>query len=622
VRHRAALLAAALLLVPVAGCTNGPDRPAPDPVAGALAQALATGRFTGVPFTSGTATAHRWWATALDGMGVRPSVKVGTVRADGNTATATLEYSWPLAGDADPWTYRTTAHLVRSADQSWRVRRTPRLLAPDLAAGEALRLQHQQAARGEILGSHGTPIVTDRPVLRFGVDKTKVQGSPVRSARRLAQLLDIDAGTYVDRVRAAGAKAFVEAIVLRRADVTPRLRSATSGIPGAVAIPDRMPLAPTREFARPILGTVGEVTAEIVKDSDGAYRPGDEGGLSGLERRYDAQLRGTPGSTVEAVAGDKVRVLFSQRPKAGTPLRTTLDVHLQAVAEQSLAAVRPASALVALDTATGNVLAAASGPGSDGYSTATVGRYAPGSTFKVVSTLALLRAGLHPDTAVPCTPTVVVNGKRFKNYSDYPPSGIGEIPLRTALANSCNTAFISQRGKVSQSGLADAAAALGLGVDHDTGFPTFFGSVPGQADETEHAASLIGQGKVLASPLAMATVAASVGAGHAVVPRLLAAQPAEPPAPAHPLTAGETRALHGMLRGVVTHGSAAFLVDLPGPPVLAKTGTAEFGTDEPPQTHAWMIAVRGHLAVAVFVDVGQSGSGTAGPVLERFLSRS
>jgi cell division protein FtsI/penicillin-binding protein 2 len=53
--------------------------------------------------------------------------------------------------------------------------------------------------------------------------------------------------------------------------------------------------------------------------------------------------------------------------------------------------------------------------------------------------------------------------------------------------------------------------------------------------------------------------------------------------------------------------------------VLAKTGTAEFGTEAPLQTHAWMIAAQGDLAVAVFVDVGDSGSGTAGPLLERFL---
>ena len=73
------------------------------------------------------------------------------------------------------------------------------------------------------------------------------------------------------------------------------------------------------------------------------------------------------------------------------------------------------------------------------------------------------------------------------------------------------------------------------------------------------------------------------------------------------------------MRGVVTRGSGSFLASLPGAPVLAKTGTAEFGDQQPLQTHTWMIAVHGDLAVAVFVDVGESGSQTAGPILEQFL---
>jgi cell division protein FtsI/penicillin-binding protein 2 len=69
----------------------------------------------------------------------------------------------------------------------------------------------------------------------------------------------------------------------------------------------------------------------------------------------------------------------------------------------------------------------------------------------------------------------------------------------------------------------------------------------------------------------------------------------------------------------VTDGSGRGLADLPGPPAIAKTGTAEFGSGKNLQTHAWMIAAQGDLAVAVFVEVGSSGSGTAGPILEAFL---
>ena len=73
------------------------------------------------------------------------------------------------------------------------------------------------------------------------------------------------------------------------------------------------------------------------------------------------------------------------------------------------------------------------------------------------------------------------------------------------------------------------------------------------------------------------------------------------------------------MRAVVTDGSGRVLADLPGAPVLAKTGTAEYGQKAPLRTHAWMVAIHGNLAVAVFVEDGQSGSGTAGPILRQFL---
>jgi cell division protein FtsI/penicillin-binding protein 2 len=291
---------------------------------------------------------------------------------------------------------------------------------------------------------------------------------------------------------------------------------------------------------------------------------------------------------------------------------------LQTKAESLLAGVGPASAVVAIRPSTGEVLAAASGPGSKGYNTATFGRYAPGSTFKVVSALALLRSGLKPTATVPCTPTLTVNGKLFKNYSDYPSNRLGDISLTEALANSCNTAFISQRDRLTPAALAQAAEALGVGKDYDVGYPAYFGQVPPPASETERAADMIGQGKVLASPLAMAAVAASVAKGTTVVPALVAGTTPKA-APAQPLTASEAEQLRALMHAVVEQGSGAALASLQPPEVLAKTGTAEYGTGSPLPTHTWMLGVQGDLAVAVFVATGQSGSQTSGPILKAFL---
>jgi len=401
--------------------------------------------------------------------------------------------------------------------------------------------------------------------------------------------------------------------------VPPGVMSQYVHIKGVDAIAGQIPLGITKEFAAPILGTVGPVTAEIIKDNPGVYSAGDEAGLSGLEARYDEQLRGTPGIDVEAVdANDRHRTVFKHPPTPGTPLHLTLEPRLQLLAERILSTVGPASAIVAVRPSTGAILAAANGPGNNGYNDATYGRFAPGSTFKSVGSLALIKKGETPSSPVDCPTSVTVNGKVFTNDSFYPPGALGRITLASALANSCNTAFINERTKLGSNDLVDAAATLGMGVDHDLGFPAYFGNVVPPTSETTKAADMIGQGQILASPMTMATVMASVVAGHTVVPQLVTSLPPDT-SDAAPLSAGQAATLRAMLRGVVLGGTGAGLRDVPGPPVIAKTGTAEFDRGGKRLTHAWMIAGQGDLAVCAFVDVGHTGAGTAGPLLEQFL---
>jgi Penicillin binding protein transpeptidase domain/Penicillin-binding Protein dimerisation domain/NTF2-like N-terminal transpeptidase domain len=609
-------LAAALLLLPLAACQGGePAGPAFDD----LAAGLEARDLTGVPLDAPSAGQQLAAILAAVPEDQQVTVESGPVTTEDDTASATLEWTWQLEGAE--WTYETPAEATRR-DDGWQVMWDPALVAPDLADGESLALGTLPATRGEVLGAGDSTLVGLRPVVRLGLDKTQAEpGQWKASARAIARELDLGVADYVARVEAAGEKAFVEALVLRADDAASTLTPAYAAIPGAARIDDELPLAPTREFAAPLLGSVGAATAEVVEASDGAVAAGDVVGLSGLQARYDEQLRGTPGIRVSATGGEADRTLFEQAPTAGEPLRLTLDPALQQKAEQALAGTAPVSALVAIRPSTGDILAAANGPGNDGLNAATFGQYAPGSTFKVVSSLALLRAGLRPESPVSCDATTVVDGKAFKNYDDYPASGIGRITLRRAVAGSCNTAFISERDRLDDAALADAAGSLGLGIDRDLGFPAYFGQVPAPQGETEKAADLIGQGTVLASPMAMAAVAASVSAGTTVTPRLVLDHEVPDARAPTPLTPAEADQLRGLMRAVVTEGSGSFLADLPGA-VGAKTGTAEYGTPDASgslPTHTWMIATQGDLAVAVFVETGVSGSQTAGPLLEEFL---
>ena len=142
--------------------------------------------------------------------------------------------------------------------------------------------------------------------------------------------------------------------------------------------------------------------------------------------------------------------------------------------------------------------------------------------------------------------------------------------------------------------------------------------VPAPSDRADLAAEAFGQGRVTASPLQMALVAATVAEGRWRQPRLVSegdgGSPAEAPEPLDAKVAGTLRTL---MRQVVTEGTAA-PAGLPGK-VSGKTGTAEFGTGDPLPTHAWFIGFRGDLAFAVVVEDGGVGGRVAAPAAARFL---
>ena len=118
----------------------------------------------------------------------------------------------------------------------------------------------------------------------------------------------------------------------------------------------------------------------------------------------------------------------------------------------------------------------------------------------------------------------------------------------------------------------------------------------------------------------MAAVLASVQNGETVAPRILAdEEPAAPEVPT-PLSEEETAQMQEMLRGVVTDGSLDDFADLPGEPVIGKTGTAEWtGEDGERKLHSWVIVAQGDLVIAAFVEDGSYGSVTAGPIAREVL---
>jgi len=477
-----------------------------------------------------------------------------------------------------------------------------------------------------IVDATGTAIVTPRDVTVVGVSPQRI--------KNLAQLqkdlaaafktigATVDMSTLADRVAHADPGAFIELITLRRPDFL-KIRDTIYPLLGTVFRNEQRDLAPTRVFARALLGTADAATRQDIEANPTAVAEGDVVGHGGLQEKYDTTLRGTAGiSVVIARVSPDNKVedtqLYSVPAVDGKPIKTSLDVTTQTAADAALAAQKQPSSLVAIRISDSSVLAVANGPDGGTVDTALSGQVAPGSTFKTVTAYGLLSKGaVRADSVVNCPKTAVVEGRQFKNSGD---EAFGSVQFHVDYAKSCNTAFVGLAPKLGADGLHAAATALGLGGQWDLGIGAFSGTVSPADSATELASAAFGQGATAVSPLAMASVSAAVARGQFKQPTLvLDPAPTGPAADGAKLDPAATTALQGMMREVVTGGTGTALRGVPGKPVYGKTGTAEFDSNSK-DTHSWFIGYQGDVAFAVMVQKGGTGAEAAVPIVDSFLT--
>ena len=511
------------------------------------------------------------------------------------------------------WT--STATAVKTGD-AWKIKASGDTIYPGLGDANYLKRVRTLPARASILDRTGKPLTSNRPVVIIGV----ASGNKATAATYAAftKYLDVDGTKLWNRAKSSPAGQFVDAITIR-AEEWDALRPKFANLPGVLTMGGTQSLPENSTFGRSVIGTMKTATAETLKNAGPTASTQDQVGTTGLQYSYQQQLAGTPGGSVTLRDGKTkmaIKEVFKQEGKAGTPVRTTLDTNLQRYAEAALATSKLPASLVAVQASTGQVLAAANGPTATNYNRAFQGHYAPGSTMKIVTSAALMGTGLTASSPLTCSNTINVFGKTFKNYDGLAAYGAGT--MEKALNQSCNTAFISQHGRLPADGMTKAAAMFGFGQDLKLSIPAYGGEVPAPKDAVAEAASMIGQGTVTASPLRMAMVAATVKNGTALKPVLVPGKdPAGPAAAALP--PATANALRAMLRTTVTGGTAHILAA--NGAVSAKTGTAEVVSNGKVITNGWMVGYRGDVAFAVIVEGGVSGGKAAGPILKNFLTR-
>ena len=548
----------------------------------------------------------------------RASFAAGRVHTNTNNTAASVPVTerLTLAG-LGTVTISSALQLVL-VQNKWLVKWSPATIAPHLGAQDQLSLQTTWPARAAILGADGTPLTSQGQVVTIGIE-----GALVKNAASLRTAL-LTAGAPADAVSTAITAArthptyFEPVFTVTRARYD-QLQPTIYPIPGTVFQSSTALTAATPGLTTGVVGTVGPVTAQELSQLGAPYTARDDVGQTGLEQADERQLAGTPGATVSVVSasGAHVATVATLPPHPGTPVSTTIEPSVQRAAEAALAGETKSAALVAVNASTGAVLAAVSA-NSGGFDQAIDGGFPPGSTFKVITSTALISRGLSPQSAASCPGTATVDGEVFHNAGAEAPVS----NLLQAFTESCNTAFIElATGHLSPSAFPATAAMFGLGKSLHIGLTAFGGSVPRPVDQADLAATSIGQGRVLVSPLSLAMVAAAADTGTVRAPRLVTAS-ASSPGPSQVtgrLPASVVTDLHEMMASVVARGTAAGQ-GLPSG-TYGKTGTAEYGTTKPLKIDAWLMGFKGNIAFAALV-VNSAGDGgpTCGPIVARFLN--
>lgn len=497
--------------------------------------------------------------------------EVSGVQRQEDSATFALAATWKFGPEkATEWTY-TTQGSAKAEGEDWKVQWDPTTVAPGLDEGPLSfsTLGPQPAAR--VLDRTGADLLTQHIV-------TLVDVAPGADVNAVAALLNPVAPTITAQSLAGELAAGkpVTAVTLRQEDLLP-IQEQLAALPNVTLRPQTRLLATDRALTSPT--------------------------LSGLSELWQQRSDAAAGWAVSAQTASGPKRVGGQDAEPVGDIASTLDIGMQLAAEDALAPLTTPAAIVAIQPSTGNLLAVAQNAPADAQGPiALTGLYPPGSTFKTVTVSAALQAGqVTPDSIVGCPGTENIEGRQIPNDDNFE---LGDVPLHTAFARSCNTTMGRLAVDLPPDGLTKAAAQLGLGIDYVApGMTTVTGSVPVADTSALRVEEGIGQGKVTASPFGMALVAATLAHGSVPAPTIVAGEPGVPDRTPEPLPSGVDEQARAMMRETVTGGTATQLQDIPD--MLGKTGTAEYIDDT--HAHGWFVGIRGDLALAVFVsDAGSS----------------
>jgi penicillin-binding protein 2 len=547
-----------------------------------------------------------------------------------------------------------------------------------LAEENRIRKDPVPAPRGKIFDRDGRILVDNYPSVSCYLLRNQAKDLHA-DIPLIARGLELPVEQIEATIRRFASEPQYEQIPLKQ-DITPDeqafIEAHRNELPELVTVDEQRRLYPRDGFAAHLIGYVGEVSEQDLESGRYDYlEPGDMVGKSGVEETYDGWLRGVDGSRDVIVNshGQQIRVERQELATPGHDLRLTIDLDLQRVAEKSMEG--RSGALVAMDPHTGEILAMVSRPSFDPnqfsvrltksywsqlvndpnhplMNKAIQAQLAPGSTFKIIMSLAGLQENAAQDFHVMCNGGGTFYGHFFACDKHH-----GMLSIEQAIPLSCDTFFYALAQKLGIDTIAKYAHEVGLGQKTGIDLPNeATGTVPSTewklktqhepwyAGETISVG--IGQGATQVTPLQLARALSGIASGgklvrpHVAFPDELPKQIDENIAENYagsgnkdiPITTANWETISDAMAQTMINGTAS-AVRLEGIDMAGKTGTAQVvshnfgdksvgtGSDK---ANAWFVGMAPRrnpdIVVAVLCEHGGWGAEASAPVAVQVIN--
>ena len=532
-----------------------------------------------------------------------------------------------------------------------------------LADANRIRMVTQPAPRGNILDRKGEILAANQSIYAISVIKDELIDEDVQMDM-MERYLDRDKRDLQQNLKKYYQGRFLPALIARNVSIAKLslIEEHNNELPGVFStkLPVRFYPNVKNVRASHILGYLREINnSELNAMKEGDYVLGDYLGFQGLEKLYENRLRGVKGAEFRQVdaLGREVGIIIDREPIASIPgenLHLTIDAGLQSRTESLLEGKRAAAVIINAET--GELLAMVSKPdfllrdfsaGMDidkwrSYSTdesrplfnrAVLGLYPPGSSFKLITTIAALEQGLVDDKwSVQCTGSYEFGDRTFGCWRE---DGHGSVNLSRAIVESCNVYFYQLVQRMDIDTWAAYVKLFGFGSltgidvpDENDGVVAdraYMNKKYGRWGWAEgsllHLA--IGQGDILVTPLQMAQFIGIVAMkGDQYRPKLVKNETKDRMVRI-PIKSATWRTIHKMTFDVVNkRGGTAFDKELAASDISVhgKTGTAENPHGDP---HAWFVGfVEGKgetIAISLIIENGGTGGSTAAPIASKLI---